>query len=312
MLAFGCATPIREDPPSKLGAASGIGGTGGSDGSVGLTSSTANTTVGVGTTGTTSSAATTDGGTGGTTGGSGGGTQSSSATGGTGGVDGDTSDSNDTSDATSTDAGGSTSSSTTGSNSNGGMSGGLPWLDDFESYAVGGQAGPTWTALESDGDWSIVSEGATQFYAPSNDADNRNMTYAVDPTWTDVRLQVDVRLGDINDSGTRIYIAVRAAPAGSKLDYYHAYLRADGRVRLGKYVGGSTDETFSEARDTGISLDETTWHTFALTVQGDTLSVELDGVEVDSASTTGLSSGTIALGVDGGTAEFDNVSVTEP
>jgi hypothetical protein len=307
MLALGCATPIREDPPSKLGAASGANGTGGSEGSGSLASGTASTASGMGASAASSSGAT-DGGTGGMT-------HASGGSGGSGG--GNTSDTSDTSDtdtetATITSSETSTSSTPSSSSTGGIPISGLPWLDNFESYPAGGQANPNWTALESDGNWSIVSDGSTKLYAPSSEASNRNMTYAGDPSWTDVRLQVDVRLGGINDNGTRIYLAVRAAPAGNKLDYYHAYLRADGRVRLGKYVGGSTDETFSEARDTGVSLDETTWHTFALTVTGDTLSAELDGVEVDSASTTGLSTGTIALGVDGGTAEFDNVSVTEP
>lgn len=207
-----------------------------------------------------------------------------------------------------------TESSSTSSTTTGGtvITGELPWTDAFEDYPPNAPADPNWTPMESGGDWRILSDGTTQFYAPQSEASNRNMTYAGDPEWTNVRIEVDVRLGSGGDSGTRIYLAVRASVAGSKLDYYHAYLRGDGRVRLGKYVGGSTDETFSDSVDTGVELDATTWHTFALTVVGDTLTAELDGDEIASAATTDLTAGFIALGVDGGTAEFDNVHVTEP
>lgn len=185
-------------------------------------------------------------------------------------------------------------------------------MDDFEGYTVNAPADPNWTPLESSGQWTVFSDGSTQLYALLSDDSDRNLTYAGDSEWTNVRLQADVRLGDAGDSNTRLYLTVRASVAGSKLDYYHAYLRGDGRVRIGKYVGGSTDETFTENVDTGVELDTTTWHTFALTVVGDTLTAELDGTEIDSATTTDLTAGFIALGVQDGTAEFDNVRVTEP
>ncbi len=306
-----CATPVREDPPSKLGA--GETDSGNSSGNLtvsGATSGSASSTAN-NTTGAPSGASASTNGSGGaatTSSTSSADTTGASGTGGTG--DTATSDGGSGGAATtsSTEAATSTASATSGVP----ITGDLPWTDDFEMYGVDGPADPNWTPLETSGGWTVISDGSTQLYAPASEAKNRNMTYAGDSAWTNVRLEVDVRLAAGGDSGTRIYLAARAATAGSKLDYYHAYLRGDGRVRLGKYVGGSTDETFSESVETGVELDETTWHSFALTVAGDTLTAELDGSEVDSATTTGLTSGFIALGVDGGTAEFDNVRVTEP
>jgi hypothetical protein len=186
-------------------------------------------------------------------------------------------------------------------------------MDDFEGYAADGPAGPAWTALESSGAWTVVADG-NQFYGPQGEGSNRNMTYAGDPAWTDVRFQVDLRLREGGDS-TRIYLAVRAGlPEGAtKLDYYHAYINGAGRVQLGSYLDGSTTEdTSAHQVDTGVALDGTTWHTFAVTVAGDTVTAELDGVEQVSGQLSGRTAGFIALGVQSGLAEFDNVSVSEP
>jgi hypothetical protein len=186
------------------------------------------------------------------------------------------------------------------------------WGDTFEDYAADGPASGTWTFLESVGMWTVFSDDGNQYYGPQVEASNRNLTYAGD-SWSDVRLQVDLRLREGGDS-TRIYLAVRAALVGTKLDYYHAYIRGDGRVQLGYYIGGSTTEdTGAHQVDTGTALDGDTWHTFAVSAVGDVVTAELDGSEIVSGTLSGgLSAGFIALGVDSGLADFDNVSVQVP
>jgi len=140
------------------------------------------------------------------------------------------------------------------------------------------------------------------------------MTHAGNAEWTNVRLEANVRLGAGSGTSTRIYLAVRAAPSASnsKLDYYHAYLTGDGKVRIGQYIDGSTTD-LADPVTTSVTLDEATWHQFAVTVDGSTISAELDGTVYSTfEGASGRDSGFIALGVDGGVAEFDNVSVSVP
>lgn len=312
---WSCATPIREDPPSKLGETDGTGGGSSSDtddssspsttlssnvsGSNTTVMMTSSTTVGAGTGGgssdTTSASNTTSTS---STDGTGGGGTTTSSTDGSGGGDGGT--------------GGDGSSTTVGASTTGaGMTtGDLPFEDDFESYTEGGAAS-LWNPMESSGGWQVVpGNGGGLGYAPLQEASNRNLSWAGDETWTNMRFEVDVRMSSGGDS-TRIYFAVRAVlpSGGSKLDYYFGYLRGDGRVRLGKYIGGSTSD---ENTATDTSIDAASWNTVAITVVGDAISMEVNGTEYSTHTLTGSDAGFVAIGVDSGLAEFDNVSVTAP
>lgn len=308
--ALSCATPVREDPPSKLGEDTTTGGDGStsttdsSSPSAGITSSVSSITS-------TSSASTTTTGTGGaasdsttaaTTGtsddGSGGGSTTTATTG-TGG---------DGSGGTGGDSSTTVGASTTGA---GMTTGELPFEDDFESYDENGPA-TLWNPMESDGGWVVIAGHGGRIYTPTNDAaDNRNLTWAGDETWTNMRLQVEVRMSSGGDD-TRIYFAVRAAERGgdsNKLDYYFGYLKGDGVVRLGTYINGSTD---NENATSPSGVDPTEWNIVAITVDGDAISMEVNGDVRSTHTLTGRDSGFVALGVDKGLAEFDNLTVTAP
>jgi hypothetical protein len=186
----------------------------------------------------------------------------------------------------------------------------LPFEDDFEAYTENGAA-TLWNPLESAGGWTVVSGNGGLVYASLAEASNRNLTWAGDATWTNMRFQVDVRMSSGGDS-TRIYFAVRAAErAGdsNKLDYYFGYLRGNGQVRLGKYLDGSTSDENGTV-DTGV--DPTEWTSVAITVDGDTNSMEVNCSVESTHTLTGRDAGFVALGVDSGLAEFDNVMVTAP
>jgi hypothetical protein len=187
--------------------------------------------------------------------------------------------------------------------------GDLPFEDDFESYAEDGPA-TLWNPLESGGSWTVISGNGGLVYATLAEAANRNMTWAGDATWTNMRFQVDVRMSEGGDS-TRIYFAVRAGERtgdSNKLDYYFGYLRGDGDMRLGKYVDGSTSDE-NDALASGV--DVTAWNTVAITIDGDAITMQVGGTE-STHTLTGRDAGFVALGVDSGLAEFDNVLVTAP
>jgi hypothetical protein len=231
-------------------------------------------------------------------------TQASSASGSGGSA---TSGGSGGSSSTEGSGGSGTTTNDSGSSTTGIITGDLPWSDDFEADSDGSPAG-FWNPMESNGGW-VVQAGDSLFYAPTNvDAANRNLTWAGDPSWTNMRLQVDVRLSSGGDD-TRIYIGVRAAEAGSKLDYYFGYLEGDGDVRIGRYIGGSTGE---ESSSLASGVDPTVWNTLALSVDGDALSLSVNDSEVVTHTLTGLDAGVVALGVQGGLAEFDNVMVAAP
>lgn len=317
-LGASCASPLLEDPPSKInqtaqseagsmssagsdstGATSTTGATSSTGGVSGSTSGGNDTGVsGGGTSGTSTSGSPNTSGGGSTNMGSAG-EPASGGSAGEGGVSG--------SDSGGTSSGGSDATGAAGVPEPSGPFETLVFQDDFEDDTEGGGAAQ-WTPTESASNWTVLADGGNQYYAPTEDSGDRNLTYA-GSDWTDMTLQVDVRTSDQTDSGTRFYVGVRATLDNAKLNYYFVRFEVDENGKFGYYVGDSTTEV---ADADPPELQEDVWHTVRLTVEGSTLTAEINDELIGTATASGISAGGIALGVDGGTAEFDNVYVWVP
>jgi hypothetical protein len=85
-----------------------------------------------------------------------------------------------------------------------------------------------------------------------------------------------------------------------------------GAVQLRVRLSGSTATLGSKSKSTTGNAQLNTVYTFKLDMHGGVITVSVNGVaRVSMVTDTTLSTGGIGLIVSGGTAEFDNVYVTE-
>jgi hypothetical protein len=180
----------------------------------------------------------------------------------------------------------------------------LPFTDDFESGAG------KWT--EVDGDWSPVIENRYYrvIYPGSGTSSRRsyyNGTYA--STWTDYAVQARVKVETPTADNRWGMLMVRWQDSDN---YYYLAFQGDGRLRIRKYVGGSSSTMGTVDPD----LSKDVWYTLKLEVSGDAtpvLRASVDGTPVLTVTDTSgspFTAGTCALGSYQGTTQFDDVVVT--
>jgi hypothetical protein len=286
----GCLTPVGYHT-SDGGGPSGGGGTGGQNGSTGV--------AGTGGPGGAGVAGTS--GHGGSGGGQGGQSGSAGPTGLAGHGAGGTS--------APTGVAGTNGGSGTGAAGTSGAPGTVLYTDNFESDAVGGMAsgwiqGDTTTGL---GTWVVASDGTNVLQGAATGSD-----FTVDVggnvAWTDYSFQVDVKM--ISGSSWEVGVYGRFAVGTDKANFYEAYMDDSGSVQLRVKQNGSTTTLGTKSKaTTAPTLD--TVYTFKLDMHGSAITISVNGVVRVMVTDTTLTAGGVGVIVEGGTAEFDNVVVTE-
>jgi hypothetical protein len=183
------------------------------------------------------------------------------------------------------------------------------YMDNFESDTVSSMAsgwiqGDTDTGL---GTWTVVSDGSKVLQGAATGSD-----FTVDiggnAAWTDYTFQVDAKM--ISGSSWELGVYGRFALGSDKANFYEAYMDDSGQVQLRVKQDGSTTSLGTKSKATTAPTLNTTY-TFTLDMHGGIITISVDGVVRVMVNDATLSAGGIGLIVSGGTAEFDNVVVTE-
>jgi hypothetical protein len=188
------------------------------------------------------------------------------------------------------------------------------YSDDFESDMVGAMAkGWISDTVDSDptkGTWSVVSDNGNKVLQGAATGSDFIMDIGGDASWTDYTFQVDAKM--ISGSSFELGVFGRFAVGSDKGNYYEAYLDDIGEVQLRVKLNGSTTSLGTKSKSTTGDAQLNTVYTFKLDMHGTTITVSVNGVvRVSMVTDTTLSTGGIGVIVNGGTAEFDNVYVTE-
>jgi uncharacterized protein (DUF2141 family) len=159
------------------------------------------------------------------------------------------------------------------------------------------------------GDWDIFANYIYRVDYPDSSPSSRR-SYAGSPTWTDYAVQAKVKIETPIADGRWGMLMVRYQDSDN---YYYLAFQGDGRLRIRKYVGGSSSTI--DTVDPGLSRD--TWYTLTLEVSGDTtpmLRAYVNGTAVLTVTDTSgspFTSGQFALGSYQGDVQFDDVVVTD-
>ena len=241
-----------------------------------------------------------------------GGTGAQSGLGGLGGSSGSTGVAGHGAGGTSAPTGiaGTTGGGVTGTAGTHGMDAGtILYTDNFESDTVGTMAngwiqGDTDTGL---GTWAVASDGSNVLQGVATGSD-----FTVDVggnvAWTDYSFQVDVKM--ISGSSWEVGVYGRFAVGTDKDNFYEAYMDDSGSVQLRVKQNGSTTTLGTKSKATTAPTLNTTY-TFQLDMHGSTITISVNGMVRVMVTDTTLTAGGIGVIVEGGTAEFDNVVVTE-
>ncbi len=188
------------------------------------------------------------------------------------------------------------------------------YSDDFSGDAVGAMA-KGWIAdtIDSDptkGTWSVVSDNGNQVLQGAASGSDFIMDIGGDASWTDYTFQVDIKM--MSGSSFEFGVFGRFVLGTDKGNYYEVYMDDSGAVQLRVKLNGSTTTLGTKSKSTTGNAQLNTVYTFKLDMHGSVITVSINGVaRVSMVTDTTLSAGGIGLIVNGGTAEFDNVYVTE-
>jgi hypothetical protein len=188
------------------------------------------------------------------------------------------------------------------------------YSDDFSTDTVGMPAtGWITDTVDSDpskGTFSVVSDNGNLALQGAATGSDFIMDIGGVTTWTDYTFQVDIKM--MSGSSFEFGVFGRFALGSDKGNYYEAYMDDSGAVQLRVKLNGSTTTLGSKSKSTTGDAQLNTVYTFKLDMHGSVISVSVNGVaRVSMVMDTTLSAGGIGLIVNGGTAEFDNVYVTE-
>ena len=242
-----------------------------------------------------------------------GGSSGSTGTGGTPGATGGVSGSGGTTGRGGT--GGTVVSTGTGGRSSSTPDGGtVLYSDDFSNDTVGMTANgwvlDTYDSDPTDGTWSVVRDNGNNALQGAATGSDFTIDIGGVLSWTDYTFQVDIKM--ISGSSFEFGVFGRFALGSDKGNYYEAYMDDSGAVQLRVHVDGSTTTLGSKSKSTTGDAQLNTVYTFRLDMHGSVISVSVNGVaRVSMVTDTTLSAGGIGLIVNGGTAEFDNVYVTQ-
>jgi hypothetical protein len=184
------------------------------------------------------------------------------------------------------------------------------YMDNFENDTVAGMPtgwiqGDTETGL---GSWSVVSDGGSKVLQGVATGSDFTVDIGGDAGWTDYTFQVDAKM--ISGSNWELGVYGRFALGTDKANFYEAYMDDSGQVQLRVKKDGSTTSLGTKSKATTAPTLNTTY-TFKLDMHGGTITISVNGVVRVMVSDATLTAGGIGVIVSGGTAEFDNVVVTD-
>jgi Domain of Unknown Function (DUF1080) len=184
------------------------------------------------------------------------------------------------------------------------------YTDNFENdtvavMATGWIQGDTETGL---GSWSVVSDGGSKGLQGVATGSDFTVDIGGDASWTDYTFQVDAKM--ISGSNWELGVYGRFALGTDKANFYEAYMDDSGQVQLRVKKDGSTISLGTKSKATTAPTLNTTY-TFKLDMRGGTITISVNGVVRVMVSDATLTAGGIGVIVSGGTAEFDNVVVTD-
>jgi hypothetical protein len=188
------------------------------------------------------------------------------------------------------------------------------YSDDFSNDTVGTMAkdwiADTIDSDPSDGTWSVVSDNGNLALQGAASGSDFIMDIGGVATWTDYTFQVDIKM--MSGSSFEFGVFGRFAIGSDKGNYYETYMDDSGEVQLRVRLNGSTTSLGTKSKSTTGDAQLNTVYTFKLDMHGSVITVSVNGVaRVSMVMDTTLSTGGIGLIVNSGTAEFDNVYVTE-
>ncbi|HET9111810.1 MAG TPA: hypothetical protein VFN78_13355 [Ktedonobacterales bacterium] len=179
-------------------------------------------------------------------------------------------------------------------------SGGQLFSDTFESDAIGAfPAG--WTAVSGGSGWSVQQDGSHVLKQTDTSTSAEHEISAGSAAWTDYTVQADIKPG-ANDLSKSTVLMARYVDADN---HYSLLLKNQSEWYLGKVAGGN----WTTLGQGSFSYTSTTFYTFALSVQGNTISASINGVTRATKTDSQFPTGEIALSTKA-TSEFDNVQVT--
>ena len=175
----------------------------------------------------------------------------------------------------------------------------LPYTDDFETSEAA-----DWRFISVP--WAVIDDGGNKVLQLSGTGDSET-TWAVggDRNWTDVRVEMRVKF--VSGEGM-----ILLSPKWKDLDgYAFVEYEAEDKPKLRRRLAGSTVDLVTAAETITFALGQ--WHTVAVTLQGNSMTLEFDGVSLGTATdSTPVPNGGIGIAVENGIVAIDDVSVTVP
>jgi hypothetical protein len=178
---------------------------------------------------------------------------------------------------------------------------------------------PTYTLMQTtfssptlDG-WAVSPMGLASGWSVSNNAaqfsgGGATQLYAGNATWSDYTVQTGILLSSLTDypGGIRAYINPSTGAS------YVAWMYpAEGLIKLWRTTTWNVNTTpVLLGTSAVLTMDDTNWHTLALSMNAGQVVALYDGKPVVTATDTTLSQGMVALDVAKQPVQFDNVSVT--
>jgi hypothetical protein len=134
------------------------------------------------------------------------------------------------------------------------------------------------------------------------------VAFAGAASWTDEALEVRLKIAAFggNDTSDVVLAAVRFRDVDN---FYYAALRSDGKVVLKARLNGG-DNSLTTSVSAGIVAG--IWYKVRVVAAGTQLSVYVDDTLQQTFDNVLIASGSIALGTNNSTADFDDVMVTVP
>lgn len=193
---------------------------------------------------------------------------------------------------------------------------GLPYSENFEGYSVGQEAR---YFADQNGAFEIAASGGGRSgqclrqMAPTSpitwDSGSNPYTIMGELEWTDYTVTCDVLLeqaGSVEIMG-RVNTQQPFTPAN--INAYYLRVSNAGAWSILKNTTGGTYTTLKSGSVSALGTN--IWHTLALTFQGSTITAQIDGTTVGSATDSSYPAGQIGLSVDGWlNVQFDNFSIT--
>lgn len=177
----------------------------------------------------------------------------------------------------------------------------LPFVEDFEDGKADGFI--PYNDKGTAGSWEVVTDGASKVYQPKAAVSALEWAVGGSTMWTDVAMTVKVRLKDA-DTDAQVILRFKDSKTYLVLEI------AEGKYKLRGRAAGSTTDLISPSPKPVITAG--TWYTVGITAKGTTVTLTLDGKAIGSPvmCNAAISNGGVALGMDSGSASFDDVNIS--